>query len=213
TGAVRLLALNSLGIVSLYAGEFEAALDHLERGIEIFDSLAHSPAEAPLFRLVSPGVTCAIHAGWALWMLGYPERAADRTREGLALSRSLDQPFGVSYACHLAAALHRWRGEYQVVQELEEEALAHDREHGFGLLLTAGVIQRGWFLAEGGQREEGLAQMQEGLAKHREIGAVILLPAFMGVIAELQEKLGRATEALSTVADALRVAQQSGQHY
>ena len=210
---LRLIARNSLGIVSLYAGELETALDHLERGIEIFDSIAHNPTEATLFRLVSPGVTCAIHAGWALWILGYPERAADRTREGLALARSLDQPFGVSYACHLAAALHRWRGEYQVVRELEDEALAHDQEHGFGLLLTAGVIQRGWLLAEGGQREEGLARMQAGLAKHREIGAVVLLPAFMGVIAELQQKLGRPAEALSTVAEALRVAQQSGQHY
>ena len=146
-------------------------------------------------------------------MLGYPDRAADHTREALALARSLDQPFGVSYACHLAAALYRWRGEYQVVEELEEEALAHDREHGFGLLLTAGVIQRGWILAERGKKEEGLAQMQEGLAKHREIGAVVLAPAFMAVMAELHQKLGRPAEALSTVTEALRVAQQSGQHY
>jgi predicted ATPase len=146
-------------------------------------------------------------------MLGYPDRAADHTREALALARSLDQPFGVSYACHLAAALHRWRGEYQVVEELEEEALVHDAEHGFGLLLTAGVIQRGWLLAERGQREEGLAQMQEGLARHREIGAVVLVPAFMAVMAELHQKLGRPAEALSTVTEALRVAQQSGQHY
>src|SRR4030095_993246 len=181
-----LMARNALGIVSLYAGEFETALDHLERGVELFDSVAHNPTEATLFRLVPPGVTCAIHAGWTLWMLGYPDRAADYTREGLALARSLDQPFGASYACHLAAALHRWRGESQVVQELEDEALAHDREHGFGLLLAAGMIQRGWLLAEGGQREEGLAQMQEGLAKHRETGAVVLVPAIKGMIGALQ---------------------------
>ena len=208
-----LMARNALGIVSMYAGEFETALDHLERGIELFDSVAHNPTEATLFRLVPPGVTCAIHAGWTLWMLGYPDRAADHTREGLALARSLDQPFGASYACHLAAALHRWRGESQVVQELEDEALAHDREHGFGLLLAAGMIQRGWLLAEGGQREEGLAQIQEGLAKHRETGAVVLVPAIMGMIAELQQKLGRPVEALATVTEALRAAQQSRQHY
>ena len=210
---LHLMARNALGIVSLYAGEFETALDHLERGIALFDSGAHSLTEATLYRLVPPGVTCAIHAGWTLWMLGYPDRAADHTREALALARSLDQPFGVSYACHLAAALYRWRGEYRVVEELEEEALAHDREHGFVLLLTAGVIQRGWILAERGKKEEGLAQMQEGLAKHREIGAVVLAPAFMAVMAELHQKLGRPAEALSTVTEALRVAQQSGQHY
>ena len=89
------------------------------------------------------------------------------------------------------------------MEELEEEALAHDREHGFGLLLTAGVIQRGWMLAERGENEEGLAQMQEGLAKHREIGAVVLAPAFMAVMAELHQKLGRPAEGLSTVTEAL----------
>jgi adenylate cyclase len=211
--ALLLMARNALGIVSLYAGEFETALDHLEHGLELFDSVAHSPTEATLYRLVPPGVTCAIHAGWTLWMLGYPDRAAARTREALALARSLDQPFGVSYACHLAAALHRWRGEYQIVQELEDEALAHDAEHGFGLLLTAGVIQRGWLLAERGQGEEGLAQMQEGLARHRAIGAVVLVPAFLAVMAELQQKLGRPAEALSMVTEALTIARHSGQHY
>jgi len=42
---------------------------------------------------------------------------------------------------------------------------------------------------------------------------VVLAPAFMAVMAELHQKLGRPAEALSTVTEALRVAQQSGQHY
>ena len=86
-------------------------------------------------------------------------------------------------------------GTARPCRTLEDEALALDTEHGFGLLLTAGVIQRGWLLAEGGQREEGLAQMREGLARHREIGAVVLVPAFLGMVAEVHEKLGRPAEA------------------
>ncbi len=42
---------------------------------------------------------------------------------------------------------------------------------------------------------------------------MVLAPAFMAVMAELHQKLGRPAEALSTVTEALRVAQQSGQHY
>jgi predicted ATPase len=208
-----LAAHNALGIASLYAGEFEAALDHLERGIERNDADEHDSTRSPAFRLVPPVVTCAIHAAWTLWILGYPDRAAARAREALALARSLDHPFGLSYACHLAAALYQWRGEHQIVQELEDEALAHDTEHGFGLLLTVGVIQRGWLLAERGQREKGLDQMQEGLAMHREIGAEVLVPAFLALVAEVHQKFGRPAEGLSTLTEALTVAQQSGQHY
>jgi DNA-binding winged helix-turn-helix (wHTH) protein/predicted ATPase len=211
--ALLLAAHNALGIVSLYSGEFETALDHLERGPEQNDSDERAPTLAPAYRLVPPVVTCAIHAAWTLWILGYPDRAAARAREALALARSLDHPFGLSYACHLAAAVHHWRREHQTVQELEEEALALDTEHGFGLLLTVGVVQRGWLLAERGQSEKGLAQIQEGLAMHREIGAEVLVPAFMALVAEVHEKLGRPAEGLSALTEALTVAQQSGQHY
>jgi predicted ATPase len=109
--------------------------------------------------------------------------------------------------------LHQWRREHQVVQVLENEALAHDTEHGFALLLTTGLIQRGWLLAEGGQSEAGLAQMREGLARHREIGAADLVPAALALVAEVLRKLGRPAEGLSAVTEALMVAQQSGQHY
>jgi DNA-binding winged helix-turn-helix (wHTH) protein/predicted ATPase len=211
--AMLLAAHNALGVVSHYAGDFRAALDHLERGIELYHSSEHGPAHSHAFRLVPPEVTCAIHAAWTLWMLGYPDQAAARARHALALARSLDHPFGLSYACHLAAGLHQCRGESHLVRELEDEALTHDTEHGFGLLLAAGLIQRGWLLAEGGQGEAGLAQMREGLARHREIGAAVLVPAALALVAETPHKLGRPAEGLACLTEALMATRQSGQHY
>jgi predicted ATPase len=211
--ALLLAAHNALGIVSLYAGEFEAALDHLDRGSEPNGPDEHDPTRSPAFRLVPPVVTCAINAAWTLWLLGYPDRAVARAREALSLARSLDHPFGLSYACHLAAILHGWRGEHPAAQQLEEEALVHDTEHGFGLPLTVGSVQRGWLLAERGQRDEGLAQIQEGLAMHREIGAEVLTPAFLALVAQVDLALDRPAEGLAALTEALTIAQQSGQHY
>jgi predicted ATPase len=99
------------------------------------------------------------------------------------------------------------------VQALEDEALARDREHGFGLLLTAGIIHRGWLLAQGGAGEEGLAQMQAGLAKHREIGVVVLVPSSLALMADVHRKLGRLAEGLAAATEALTVAKRSGRHY
>jgi predicted ATPase len=101
--ALRLAAHNALGVVSFYAGDLEPALQHLERGIELHRSDTHDPEHRVTFRLMPPGVTCAINAAWTLWMLGYPDRAAARTRDALVLARSVDHPFSVSYACHLAS--------------------------------------------------------------------------------------------------------------
>jgi predicted ATPase/DNA-binding winged helix-turn-helix (wHTH) protein len=209
-----LAAHNALGIVSFYAGEFEAALAHLEQGIALYDPEQHSPNRSAAFRLgQDPGVSCTTHAALALWMLGYPTRAAARMGEALVLARSLAHPFSVAYACHFAAGLHQWRREPRIVQELEDTAFAHDTEHGFGLFLSAGAIQRGWLRAEQGQAEDGLAQMRQALARHRDIGAEVLVPAFLGLVAEVHGKLGQPMEGLSAVAEALTVGHQSGQHY
>jgi predicted ATPase len=99
------------------------------------------------------------------------------------------------------------------VRNVEAEALALDTEHGFGLFLTAGAIQRGWLLAQDGREEEGLAQMRDGLAKHRNIGAEVLVPAFLALVAEVHEKLGRLAEGRSAVSEAVVAGQRSGQHY
>jgi predicted ATPase len=209
-----LAAHNALGGVSFYAGDFEAALAHLEQGIALYDSEAHSPNRSPAFRLgQDPGVSCMTHAAMTLWMLGYPARAAARMQEAFVLARSLDHPFSVSYACHFAAGVHQWRRDRQAVRDVEDEALALDTEHGFGLFLTAGAIQRGWLLAEDGREEEGLAQMRDGLGKHRNIGAAVLVPAYLALVAEVHEKLGRRAEGLSVVSEAFVAGQQSGQHY
>src|SRR5262249_52770136 len=127
---LRLAAHNALGIVSFYAGEFETALAHLERGIELYDPERHSPNRSAAFRLgQDPGVSCTSHAALALWVLGYPARAAARMQEALALARSLAHPFSLAYACHFAAGLYQWRREPEVVQELEDTAFAIDTEH------------------------------------------------------------------------------------
>ncbi|HEV8150541.1 MAG TPA: hypothetical protein VGP61_10195, partial [Gemmatimonadales bacterium] len=209
-----LAAHNALGGVSFYAGDFEAALAHLERGIALYDPEAHSPDRSPAFRLgQDPGVSCTMHAAMTLWMLGYPARAAARMHEGLALARARAHSFSVSYACHFGAGVHQWRRDRQAVRALEDEALALDTEHGFGLFLTAGAIQRGWLLAEDGRAEEGLAQMRHGLARHRDIGAQVLVPAYLALVAEVLEKLDRVAEGLSAVSEAFVAGQQSGQHY
>ena len=48
---------------------------------------------------------------------------------------------------------------------------------------------------------------------HREIGAEVMVPAFLTLVGETYQKLGRPEDGLSVVAEALTVAQQSGQHY
>ena len=200
--------------MAFYAGEFDAALAHVEQGTRLYDPSQHSPNRSATFRAgQDPGVSCAVYAAWTLQVLGHPARAAARMREALALARSLDHPFSVVYACHFAAGFHLYRREREAVQELEDEALAYSTEHGFRLFPLMGAIHRGWLLSEQARGEEALAQMREGLAALRAIGIELRRPAFLALVAEVCEKIHQPGEGLSAVAEALAAGGAHGQRY
>jgi DNA-binding winged helix-turn-helix (wHTH) protein/predicted ATPase len=212
--AILLAAHNFLGLASFYGGEFETALAHHERGIEINDPTAHSPARSSALRLIlDPGMSCTIHAAWTLWILGYPARATLRLREALALSHSLAHPFTLAHACRFAAAFHLSRRERDAMQEQAETSVAVSTEHGFVAVLTAANFHLGWLLADQGREEEGLAPMRAWVTACREIRSECLLPGYRAWLAEMYGKLGRPREGLDLVAEALVAATQSGNHY
>jgi predicted ATPase len=209
-----LAAHNRLGVTAFYTGEFAEARVHLERGIALYDPDLHGAPRSQVFRVgQDPGVSCMAHAALALWMLGYPARAVAQMREARALARSLDHPFSLSYSCHFAALLHTWLADRPAVQGLEDEGVRIDTEHGFALFVSIGAVYRGWLLAEEGHGLEGLAQMQRAVAGYREIGAGMLFPMFLALVAGVQERLGRIADALATVSEALATGQEAGQRY
>ena len=72
-------------------------------------------------------VACA-YAALALWLLGYPDQALQRSHEALTLAQELSHPFSLAFALYLAASLHQLRREVQAAQEQAEAAdRARDR--------------------------------------------------------------------------------------
>ena len=207
---VGLAAHNALGIMAFYGGDFEAALGHVERGLELYDPDAHSPNRSAAFRAgQDPGVSCTVYAAWALQILGYPVRAAEQMVEAVRLARSLGHPFSVAYACHFAAAFHLFRREHGAVSQFEDEAMAHATEHGFRLFPMMGAIHRGALVSS----EAGLAQMRQALASTQAIGIELRRPSFLALVAESCERLGQPEAGLDALSEALAEAERTGQRY
>jgi adenylate cyclase len=203
---------NMTGLVLFYGGDFVGAVPHFEKAAALYDPERHSPNRQ--FSIDhDPGVSCAAHAALTLLMLGYSDRAAARMRECLALAHSINHPLTVAMACNFAATCYQVRREPEVVQELEDVRLEYSRKHDFDLFLLLGEIYRGWLAAERGRLEEGLAQIQYGVAAFQAIGAELGRPTFLGILADVYDRLGRTDEALATVDDAFALAEQTGLHY
>src|SRR5712692_4403087 len=84
-------------------------------------------------------------------------------------------------------------------------------EQGFPHWLAEGTILRGWALAEQGQGEEGIAQMRQGLAAWRAMGAELGRPFFLALLAEAYGKVGQTEEDLTVLGEALDVAHKTGE--
>ena len=84
---------------------------------------------------------------------------------------------------------------------------------------SGGTIFRGWALAQRspepgpgqGQGEEGMAQMQQGLAAWRATGAEVFRPYGLALLAEASAKVGQHEAGLTLLAEALAVANDTGE--
>jgi predicted ATPase len=107
----------------------------------------------------------------------------------------------ITLAC--IAVFHQLRHEGQLTQRRAEAVVTLSIEQGFPFWSAWGTILQGWALAEQGQREEGVAQIRQGLAAYRAIGGEMMRSQFLALLAEVHGKIGQADEGLIALAEAL----------
>ena len=86
-------------------------------------------------------------------------------------------------------------------------------EKGFPQFVALGMIMRGWALAVQGQGEEGITQLHQRLAAFRAAGAEISRSRDLALLAEAYGEMGQTEEGLTVLAEALAVADKTGERY
>jgi predicted ATPase len=192
-----------LGVTLFYLGEFTLARAHTEQGIVLFHG--QQPYTHVRFYGQAPGISCLGHTAQALWMLGYPDLAQQRSYEALALARELSHPYDVVFALNQTVVLHQLRREGRLAYERAEEVLTFCTEHGFTQQLAMGTILQGWGLAAQGQVDKGIAQMRQGLAASQAAGIGLGRVPVLAQLAEAYGRTGQTEEGLGLLAEALAV--------
>jgi predicted ATPase len=190
-------------------GEFAQVLDQCQQGLAVYDP-RQSRSHIFLFGN-DTGVGCQMYEALALWHLGYPDQAMKRADESLTLAHELSHPFTLVFALYYTARLHMLRVEVRAAQEQVEAVLRIATERGFALFQAFGTVLRGWALAEGGEIEEGIGEMQQGLAAWRAMGLEVVLPESLSFLAGAYGKAGQAEEGLRLVSEALSRVERTGE--
>ena len=190
-------------------GELAAARPHFEQGLRLYEPQRHR-THAALYSGHDPGVCCHQLAAPSLWLLGYPDQAVANSQAALALAEQLAHPYTLTLALYFAAMVHHLCRDVPLTQARAEALMTVATEQEFPLHVAQAMPLRGWTLTENGRAEEGIAQIQQGLAAYQATGATRDRPYYLALLAEASAKVGQPTAGLEALAEALATLAKSG---
>jgi predicted ATPase len=206
----RLLRAHELvGRILYYRGELTRARTHLEHGLALYDT---GQATGQGTRAIQDThVTCWSVFALALWNLGYPDQARQRSGEAQTLAHALSHPFILAEAVFFATVIHIGCRDVQQVLALTETLITLATAQGFPNWVCHGTIFRGWARAMQGHGEEAIVQIQQGLAAWRSIGGELARTRYLGFLAEAQGTLGEPEAGLAVLTEALTHVDTTGE--
>lgn len=209
---VYLHAHRTLGATLCAMGEFKTAIAHCEQGTALY-RIQHQRHHDSLVYGQNPGVVYPAYAAIALWSLGFPDQALNRSRESIALAKELDQPFSLAFSLGMSSFFHHLRREEIIVRKRASSALRLSTEKGFSQWIVSGIILRGWALTQQSRENTEIKAMRQALDGWQATKANLVSPYFMLILAEAYAVTGQIDAGLTTLAEALTVAKNSGERW
>jgi serine/threonine protein kinase/predicted ATPase len=209
--ALTLQSHQAYAVTTLCLGEPVATRDHVERAEALYDPQRHQ-SHTFLFGQ-DVGVACKAFGAVALWLLGYPDQAVQKSREAVTLGNGLSQPSSQALALHFAALLHQCRREPRAVLACADLTLAISAEQSLSFWHAGGTVMRGWALAECGSGPEGVAVLRRGLEDWLATESLTYQTYYLGLLAEVLGKEGETKEGLNVLGDALALAERTGERF
>jgi predicted ATPase len=200
-----------LGQTLLFRGEFAPAREQAAIAMSVYDPHLHRPQ----VNLVQqdPGVMCLADMAQALWYLGYPDQARQKSDEALSLAKMLSHPYSLGWILGRTAMLHWHCRDYQVAMERSQAAVALANTQGLAQWVAQETILQGAMLAMQGDVQAGMVQIQRALQDYETAGTKLLRPYFLALLAVVYQCAGQAEAGCHVLDDALRLVDTTGERW
>jgi DNA-binding response OmpR family regulator/class 3 adenylate cyclase/predicted ATPase len=203
-------AHRTFGTTCVITGEFTTGLRHLEHAWALYDAQQHAPFRYRYGQDI--GVAASCYLSWALWHLGYVNRASQVANEAVRRAEDLLHPHTLVYAiCHARIFMCLFQRRADDIQSCADLVVSLSVENGFSHWINCGHIFRGWAAICRGEIDRGIEVLQAGVAAWRGTGARLWLPTFLALEAEAYAAGGRSDEALQTIERALTESKETGE--
>jgi TOMM system kinase/cyclase fusion protein len=205
-------AHRALGTALLLRGKPAEAVLHLEQALAV-PTTSERRAASHGFDIIDPWIAARCYLSRGLWLVGYPERAAENSHEALRTAEGLDQPFSVAYALCYRAWLHQLGQDWEGARAAAARALSLATEKGFTSLMDWASLLGSWALAGQGESEQAVVGLRRGITDRRARGRVAASAYFLTLLAEACGRAGRRQEGLQALGEAQQFADATEERF
>jgi len=190
-----------MGVTVFHQGEIQTVLTHLQQSADLYDREQHRSHAAVYGQ--DPWVASRSYSGLALWLLGYPQQAVQRTSEALRYAQEIEHPFSHAFALHDLTLIYQFQRNLAAVQQHAEALLTLAREQKFPTWEIAARTLHAWVLVEQGQSEAGATILRWGIDARLAVGMTLRMPYQQARLAEACGKNNHPEEGLVLMERAL----------
>lgn len=140
---------------------------------------------------------------YALWLLGYPDTALRRALEGVQLAHELGQPFNQALAATYLALLQQLRADAATARAQAEAALTFTTEYKAPYYRTWSAILVSYALACEQPGAPAIERLRASIDDFKASGARLRLPYYLGLLADVCGRAGRAGDGLAAIDEAM----------
>jgi tetratricopeptide (TPR) repeat protein len=195
------------GIAHHYLGDQAAAQLHCERGMELAAELGTLNAN---FFGFDQRISALVYHARALWLRGFSDRALRIVQKAIDEAAIRDHPVPICISLVYASTLLLRTGDLPGASDLIEQLIVHAGRYSLGPHRAQGVALKGQLAIARDEPEAGLDLLRSALGTLHAQQLNLLIPGFIGALAEGLRKAGQFEEALCVINGAIARAKNSG---
>jgi predicted ATPase len=203
-------AHRAAGTSLFFLGKQTDVVPHLKHGLALHDMQQHRALSIQYGQ--GTDIMFLFYSALSLWLRGYPDQALQTVNQMLKRSQQRT-PYHRSHALLMSAFVHQWRGELPLVHERIEASAALAQEHAFPTVLAIAKTFQGWVLTRQGLHQEGIALIRQGIADYRAMGAELIRPFMLALLAEGYHEAGNVDAGLHALTEAHVIVDKNGERW
>jgi DNA-binding SARP family transcriptional activator/predicted ATPase len=197
-----------LGFIQFSRGEFMASRAHLSHILSIYEPQKHHPRFV-LVHGADAGMSAMAYDACSLWALGYPEHADAMAFRAIKLAREFKHTFSLAdVLCYAGCLYSKMKRETSQLEKYSRDLVAVGTGSSFA---GSGTCFHGDAIAHLGQVQEGIEQVEAGLAARRAKESFCAISSMWGSLGEAYVLAGDIQAGLGALDGAFKFVETSGE--